>query len=331
VNEHGWGFYRVVYDAVLRGRLTAHLDELDATERFGLASDTWACVLAAEYGAEVFLELAELLAGDDDPTVWQIVLDGLGALDAVIPEADRPDLQAFVRRLAGPALDRLGWSPDEDGGDERSARLRAALVRALGILGADPDVRARASELHAVAVADPSSVDADVAGAALAVIAAAGGEVEYEDFVARRQAATTPQEELRYLYALAGFQDPHLVQRTVTLALDEVRPQNAPFVLTLLLANRAGGPAVWEVVKQRWDDLADKLPENLHERALGGVVSLSTPEQAADVRCFLEAHPLAGRERTVSQLLERLDVAVALRQREGPTLGDTLRGRSTGR
>ena len=330
VNEHAGGFYRVGYDAELRGRLTAHICELDALERFGLASDTWACVLAAECSVDQFLELAELLAGDDDPTVWQIVLDGLVALDKVIPETDRPDLQAFVRRLAGPALERIGWSPEDDAGDERRARLRAALIRALGILGADPAVRERAAEVHAAAVADPSSVDADVAGAAVAVIAAGGGPAQYEDFLARREAATTPQEELRYLYALAGFQDPVLVQRTLALALDEVRPQNAPFVVTLLLANRAGGAAVWETVKQRWDDLAAKLPENLHERAVGGVLTLSTPEQAADVRAFLEAHPLAGRERTVAQLLERLDVAVALRRREGRALGDSLRSRAPG-
>lgn len=117
------------------------------------------------------------------------------------------------------------------------------------------------------------------------------------------------------------------MQRTLTLAIDEVRAQNTPFVITLLLANRAGGPAAWEVVKQRWDDLAAKLPENLHERALGGVVALSTPELAADVRSFLSAHPIVSRQRTVAQLLERLDVAVALRRRDGHRLGDVLRSR----
>ena len=328
VNERGWGFYRVGYDAELRSRLTAHLGELDALERLGLVSDTWARVLAAEASVGEFLDLALLLTGDDDPSVWQAVLDGLVALDRVVPEADRPDLRTFVRRLAGPALERLGWLPDADGGDERRARLRAALIRTLGILGADPAVRARAAEVQAAALEDPSSVDADVAGAAVAVIAAGGGPAEYEDFLALRRAATTPQEELRYLYALAGFEDPILVQRTMELALDDVRAQNAPFVITLLLANRAGGAAVWEVVKRRWEDLAAKLPENLHERALGGVVCLSTPELAADVRAFLEAHPLAGRARTISQLLERLDVAVVLRRREGPGLGEALRSRA---
>jgi len=325
VNERGWGFYRVGYDDDLRRRLLANLDQLDALERLGLVSDTWARVLAAEAPVAEFLELALLLGDDDDPSVWQSVLDGLVALDRVVPESDRADLQGFVRRLAGPALDRVGWSPSDDGGDERRARLRAALIRAVGVLGADPGVRAKAAEVHAAAVADPSSVDTDVAGAALVVVAAEGGEAEYDEVLAHRRAAATPQEELRYLYALAGFEDPALVQRTLALALDDVRPQNAPFVITLLLANRAGGAAVWEAVKAQWESLAAKLPQNLHERALGGVLALSTPELAADIRRFLEAHPLAGRARTVSQLLERLDVAVALRLREGPELGDALR------
>jgi puromycin-sensitive aminopeptidase len=327
VNERGWGFYRVRYDHALRSRLEANLDRLEALERLCLVSDTWAAVLAAAAGAGELLGLAELLAGDDDPSVWDVVLDALLNLDRIVATADRPDLQAFVRRLAGPALERLGWTPGE-GEDERRSRLRASLVRALGVLGADPDVRSRAAEVHARAIADPSSVDADVAGAVIAVVAAGGGPDEYEAFLACHRAATTPQEEVRYLYALAGFEDEALVARTLDLVFSDVRAQNAPFVLSLLLANRAGGAAVWEVVKNRWEELRRRLPENLHERALGGTLALSTPELAADVRRFLESNPLAGRERTVAQILEKLDVAVALRRREAPGLGELLRSRA---
>ena len=329
LNEQGVGFYRVRYDDALRRRLEANLDRLDALERLCLVNDTWAAVLAAEAGAEELLELAELLAGDDDPSVWDVVLDALLNLDRIVAAPDRPALQAFLRRLAGPALGRLGWTPGE-GEDERRSRLRASLIRALGVLGADPDVRSRAAEVHARAVADPSSVDADVAGAVVAVVAAGGGPDEYEAFLARHRAAATPQEEVRYLYALAGFEDEALVARTLQLVFSDVRAQNAPFVLSLLLANQAGGSAVWEVVKARWDELRRRLPENLHERALGGTLALSTPELAADVRDFLESHPLAGRERTVAQILEKLDVAVALRAREAPRLGALLRGRAQG-
>ena len=326
VNERGWGFYRVRYDDTLRRRLSDHLHHLDALERSCLASDTWAAVLAGDAGVEEFLDLAERLGGDDHPSVWEAVVDGLVELDRVVPAADRPALQALVRRLAGPALSRLGWSPD-GGEDELRTRLRAVLVRALGVLGADPDVRAHARELHARAVVEPSTVDADVAGAVVSVVASAGGPEEYDRFLEYHRSAATPQEEVRYLYALAGFEDEALVQRTFDLVFSEVRPQNAPFVVSLLLANRAGGVLAWQVVKERWEELRERLPENLHERALGGAVALSTPELAADVRSFLEANPLPSRKRTVAQLMEKLDVAVALRKREGGRLGDLLRSR----
>ncbi|HET7486764.1 MAG TPA: M1 family metallopeptidase [Acidimicrobiales bacterium] len=324
VNEGGVGFFRVAYDAELERRLTAHLDQLGPLERLGLVSDTWARVLAAEAGVASFLDLAVLLAGDDDPSVWQEMSDALVALDRIVPDADRHDLQAFVRRLAVPALERVGWSADGDDGDERRARLRAVLIRAAGVVGADPGVRARAAEV----VAEPGGADADVVGAAVAVVAAGGGQAEYEDFLTRRKAATTPQEELRYLYALSGFEDPALAERTFELAMgDEVRAQNTPFVITLLLGNRVGGPVAWEGVKRHWSAMAAQMPEALHERALGGIVSLSTPERAADVRAFLEANPLTSRARTVAQLVERLDVMVALREREAAQLGDALRAR----
>jgi hypothetical protein len=86
---------------------------------------------------------------------------------------------------------------------------------------------------------------------------------------------------------------------------------------------------VWEQLAPRWAEFAGRLPESLQERALGGITSLSTPEQAGAVRAFLEAHPIPGRERNVSQLLERLDVLVALRQREAAGLGDLLRSRTS--
>ncbi|MGQ0520695.1 MAG: M1 family metallopeptidase [Actinomycetota bacterium] len=330
VNERGWGFYRVAYGSRLRERLIADLDQLDAVERLGLVSDTWAQVLAAEAPVSAFVETAELLAADEDPSVWKVIADGLVELDRIVPDASRDDLRAFVRSLARPVFDGLGWTPAA-GEDERRSRLRPLLIVTLGVLGADGDVRATAADILATAshTATDTPVDADVLGAALAVVAAGGGPAEYEAFLACHRDATTPQEEVRYLYALARFEDEALVRRTVDLALTSVRTQNAPFVLSLLLSNRAGATLVWPLLEERWDELTARLPESLQERALGGITSLSTPELAARVRAFLEAHPVQGRERTVSQLLERLDVLVALRGREAAGLGPLLRSRTS--
>jgi len=189
------------------------------------------------------------------------------------------------------------------------------------VLGADTEVVATARRLHEQELADPGSVDADVAAAVVTIVAVGGDEADYAVHVERYRAAATPQEEVRYLYSLAAFEDEALVRRTIDLALgDQVRAQNAPFLISQLLGNRSGGALAWAAVKERWDELLERLPDKLIDRMLEGVTTLSAPDVATDVRAFLEAHPAPSRKRTVEQLLERLDIAVAFRRREASTL-----------
>ena len=315
VNEGGWGVYRVAYEAGLLRALLARVDELDALERFTLANDTWALVLAGQSSLDDFLDLARILAADEDnPNVWAVLLGGLDLLERSVPEHRRPEVRELVRSLCRPAFERVGWTAEPDEPETRGT-LRASLLRALGVLGEDSEVRDRAAELFRQLGSNANAADPDVAGAVVTVVAHTGDEDDYEEMVRRWQKADTPQDELRHLYALAGFEEPTLVQRTLERTLDDVRPQNGPFLVTALLAGRAAGPATWAFVEEHWDDLLARFPEALLDRMLEGVLAHNTPEAAARVRGFLEAHPVPGRGRQVEQLLERLDVNVAFRQR----------------
>jgi aminopeptidase N len=330
LNAGGSGFYRVRYEDDLFRSVSARLDELDALERCNLVADTWACVLAGLTPVADFLVLAGRTAEETDPTVWDLVLGALDLIDRVLPEPDKPALQTFVRALARPGLARLGWRP-EPGEPERRGLLRATLLRALGTLGADEEVRARALELHRALSENPCAVDPQLLGAVVRVAAAAGGPDEYEAFLARWRSPANPQEELRYLYGLASFGDPSLMRRTLDLALTEVRSQNAPFLLLTALVNRARGPDAWEFVKARWDEIGARVPANTMRRMLEGVASLCTPELAAGAHAFLAAHPLPSGQRTVDQILERLDVHVAFAAREADHLGPLLLAGAQGR
>ncbi|MDP9404901.1 MAG: M1 family metallopeptidase [Actinomycetota bacterium] len=326
VNEGGWGFYRVQYDDDLLGRLTAALDNLDALERFNLVSDAWAAVLAGASTVGDFLRLARVVSdsGERDPSVWAALVAALGVVDRVVGPDAEPAFQALVKALLAPVAAELGWTPTA-GESERTGTLRATVLSAMGVLGADADVAATARELHARELAEPGSVDADVVAAVVAIVAATGDDADYATHLERYKAAATPQEEVRYLYSLAAFEDEALVRRTVDFALGgQVRAQNAPFLVSQLLANRRGGALAWAAVKEHWDELLERIPDKLVDRMLEGVTTLSVPEVATDVRAFLEAHPAPSRQRTVEQLLERLDIAVALRRREAATLPATL-------
>ena len=124
---------------------------------------------------------------------------------------------------------------------------------------------------------------------------------------------------------MASFGDATLAERTFELAMTDVRSQDAPFLIRLLLVNREAGPATWERVVAAWDEFPQKFPSNTLPRMLDGVRALcSPPELAAEVTSFIDANPLAAGGRTVEQILERLAMSVNFGRREGATLATTL-------
>jgi puromycin-sensitive aminopeptidase len=331
VNAGGWGVYRLAYDAghlaVLRGRL----GELDPLERSLLVADSWASTLAGRGVAlSDFLALAAGLGAEEEPAVWTTVAGALGLCERVGDDGARDALAGATAALLGPRAADLGWEAVA-GEPERRPTLRALLLATLGTLGRDEAVRA---EALARFDADPVSggsgpeLPADLEAAVYEVVAWAArpGDQDYERIAARYRDPADPQQEMRALYALAQFQDEARCLATYDLAVNEVRTQNAPYLVATLLANRVGGPAVWRRLEEDWDRLLARFPVNSHSRMLGPVRSLCGDEGLADrVAAFLAAHPLASGQRSVDQAVERLGVNVAFGRRERAGLAGVLR------
>ncbi len=326
VNAGGSGFYRVSYPTSQVERLASRLPDLAPLERYNLVSDSWAAALAGRTPLADLVRLARALAGsgERDPSVWSVVLGALGLFDRVVPEDARPILALAVRTLLGPTATELGWDP-RSVDDERTPSLRASVLRTLGTIGDDPATRAEARRRFTEAGTVP--LQADTASAVLDIVATQGGEIEFEAMLARFRSPATPQEENRYLYALASFDDDALAVRAFDLALSEVRTQNAPFLVQALLVNRVTGPSTWHRVVAAWDTLEDRFPSNIFPRMLDGVRALCTPpELATEVTRFIETHPVAGSGRSIDQTLERLSVNVTFATREGGGLAGVLTG-----
>ncbi len=328
VNAGGWGVYRVGYGADDLDKLAGRLADLDALERFNLFADTWALVLAGEGELRQFVALAAAL-GDPgldggDPSTWTVVAGALGLCDRVAAEADRGAVAAATRARLGRRFATVGWEPASDEG-ERVPTLRALLLASLGTVGDDRDVRTEAARRFDTAGTDGDGIDPNIESAVLQSVTAQVRPGDYETILARYRAPSTPQEELRYLTALATFPDAERCVATFDLALGEVRTQNAPYLVTALLANRVGGPAVWERVKAEWSTLLERFPVNSHSRMLDGARTLCGDRAVADdVTRFLADHPLRSGQRSVVQMLERLAVNVAFGDRYRDGLGRVL-------
>ena len=325
VNAGGSGFFRARYSTDALSSLTDNMFEhLTSIERYGLVDDTWSSVLAGRTSTVEFLNFARSFQDETDLDVWTVLSGCLASLDKLVEGEAREQYRAVIRDLGQPALDRLGWEPN-DSDSSRDRELRGLFIRLLANVGDDELAQKNASDLHDSYLNDSGSVEPNIAAAVTGVVASRGGASEYDVFVDKNQNPATPQEERRYQSALAAFPGEAEMRKTLEMTLDgRVRTQDAPYLLAVCLRNRDQGHLAWEFVKDNWDKINEAFPSNSIVRMLSGITSLSKSEQANDVLAFFEDHEVPQGKLTLQQTLEKLQVNVALREREADSFADSL-------
>ncbi|HXZ82602.1 MAG TPA: M1 family metallopeptidase [Acidimicrobiales bacterium] len=329
VSAGGTGFYRVRYDEALREGLLAHLELLDPVERLDLLGGLWAAVLAGVVGLDAFLGAVVHFAGEDDPYIWSVVTTALRTLDLVAPARDRELVARYTRSVLQPEFARLGWEASEGEG-EQTPILRSSLLVTLGTFGGDTDVVARARELFGKDQSGRGEIDADIAGAVLSIVAWGANREEFDAIVNRVRRPRSPLDEERQLRALGSLTDVAWAAEVHELCRQEIRSQDAPYLLGVMLGQREIGPATWAFISTHFDELAARYPNNSIHRMLEGMANLAELDAAGEsvyasaVGAFVEAHFAGGKKRLLDQIVEHLEVNVRLATNVSTSLRETL-------
>jgi len=319
INAGGSGFYRTRYSSAQLATIAARLTELDELERAVLLSDTWASVLVGQSSFDDVLTLALGLADLDEPATWTVVATALRMANRIVVDADRPALAAATQRICGPVLARLGVAPIT-GESHQAAELRAIVLDLLGVLAEDPAVISYATQRF-----DASDVSGDLADAIVGVVMNLGRPGDLATCEARRQAASNPQDEQRWLFAGARSADADGVLALVDRCFTDVRTQDAPYLLAALIRNRLVGVDVWRAATARWAEANAKFPHGSTVAVAAGVTTIvESAEVAQEVRAFHEANPVEAGQRQVEQFLDLLDLHVSLAARTRGVLGEQL-------
>ncbi|MGH2628039.1 MAG: ERAP1-like C-terminal domain-containing protein, partial [Anaerolineales bacterium] len=270
------------------------------------------------------LDLTGHYLDEPDRNVWALLIGSFDSLSRILDEADRPPFAAMVRDRLGRAAGRLGWGPAA-GEDDLRRQLRGDLMAALGTLGQDSGTQEEAADLYSRMQAG-AEVDANVMPAVLGILAHTGEAARYEEFYGRFRRAPDPQEERRYLHALIGFRPADLVNKNLERTLNgDFRAQDAPLLLRSMLTSVHARQAAWEFLKANWPEMRRKYAEIGIRHMWEGVVGLVRPDWEEDVRRYVREAKVELGGRTVEQFLERLHIAVVMRQREGEALSRHLR------
>jgi aminopeptidase N/puromycin-sensitive aminopeptidase len=272
-----------------------------------------------------YLAFAQGLQSDRNRAVLQDVLGRLNYIGQyLVNDNDRDAFRTWLRGYLTPAVKEIGWEPKTGESDEQRT-LRAGLLNSLGYDARDPDALAEARKIADKALADPSSVDHELAGGALPLAAINAGSDFYDKLMTGLKNPKSPEEYYLYFFTLPNFTDQALLQRTLDYAVSpDVRSQDALGLVTSVLANPAGQKLAWDFIRQHWPEIEKAGGPFASAQVVGATGVFCDAAMRDQVTEFFSAHKIAAAERTYKQSIERINNCVDLKSQQETQLASWL-------
>ncbi len=176
-NADAKGYYRSEYTADEQAKIVAHAEsDLTPAERLGLLGDTWSLMRSGKGSVGGYLDLIAAMRNDGEAMVQDSALGKVSAVsDRIATNADRKRLNAWLVATYAPIYAKLPATA----GTLDEQQMRAELFGVLGEAG-DAKIVAEAHKLAEQYIANPESVDPEVAGDAVALAAKNGDAGLYD-------------------------------------------------------------------------------------------------------------------------------------------------------
>ena len=325
-NAGATGYYRSGYQPEAVRSLSADLEtKLSPGERISLQNDIWASVRVGREPVGDYLAFAQGLKGDRNRAVLEDVLGRLTYIrEYLVSDSDSDAFRAWLQQLLTPVLKDVGWEPKPGESDEERT-LRTRIIGSLGYDARDPEVLAEARKITDKALADPSSVDHELAGTAFGLAALNGDQGMYDKLMASLKDQKSPEEYYQHLYTLAAFTNPQLLQRTLDYAISpDVRSQDALQLVTAVMQNPAGQELAWDFIRKNWPAMEKAGGPFASAEIVGATSVFCDAGRRAQVTEFFTDHKVAAAERTYKQSIERIDNCIDLKSQQETQLASWL-------
>jgi len=322
------GYYRTAYSAdLLSGLLKDDAKALDLPEKVGLIGDIAALTSGGQMRLGAALELMPPFAHDPSrPVVTKTMQIAAGLDDNMVPEPLLPKYRKYIADLYGQRAHQLGWKA-QPGEDDDTRLLRPSMVSLVANVAEDPELIEQARKLASAWLADRKAVDPDMVGVVLNTAAHHGDRMLFDAY--RAAARKEPDERTReqLLDAMGSFRDPEIAKIALPIVLtdefDSRESLDIPFVLS---GNRKTRDLAYDFVKNNFDALVAKLPTDSGAFIPFAAAGYCDSAHRADAEQFFKdrSTKYSGGPRNLAQVLEGIDLCVAYKSAQQPSLVEFL-------
>ncbi len=328
-NADGAGYYRVQYKGDLLTRLLHDGGKsLTVAERAGLIGDVGALVRSGRMLYGEALALVPALARDENRHILASAASLVGGLsDHYVPESLRPQYRKVIGSNFGSRARKLGWQPRPDESDE-TRLLRPGLTALVAEDGEDAALIADAHRLAERWITDRKAIAPELVGTVMDAAGRSGDRALWEKLYAAARAEKDRRDRTQLLRAMGGFIDKELVAKNLRIALSDQFDARESLTLVFGAASdRRTRQTAYEFVKEHNDELVARLPRAFGLRLAGIGGSFCDAEHRADVEAFYKerAARAPGGPRELAQVLEQMDLCIAMRTAHQPSVTSYLK------
>jgi len=304
--NHGQaGLYRVAYDDsdVQRLGILIKLKKLSGVDSWGVEHDFFSRSRSGRIRADSYLDFVGRYCMNADHPLNSNVLGHLDWLDDRLGDKKNKRAKETLLLYSNSLVKKLGWerNPNESTFD---TLMRASAIMQAGLAG-DPQTLARASMMFDDFIKKGKEIDPNLRGAIYSLAAWSNGESIFELLKERFIREKIPDEKIRFLRALAMFNDKDLLLSSFEFAMsDAVRKQDSFIVPAVAAGNPAARDVMLEWTIGHWKELMEKYASGTHllSRFISNLAVLSTEEDKRRVQEFF-----SRKENTRDDIKQELD------------------------
>ena len=330
------GYYRVLYPSeLLNALLKDDAKVLTLPEKVSVIGDIGALTGNGKILAGTALALAPGLARDPERQVIDKTMEiTTGVQDNLVEGAQQylvepnllPRYRQYLLDVFGARARELGWE-SKPGESDDARLLRPALEALIANQAEDPAAIAKAKSLALTWLDDHKAVQPDMLNTVLVTAAHHGDRASFDRI--RMAAKQEKDERVRetLLFAMGSFRDPQIARVAMPIVLtDEFDSRESLGILVGVSQQAKTRDLAYEFVKQNWDALTAKLPTDTQAFAPYIAAGYCDPQHREDVENFFKdrSTEYTGGPRILKQVLERIDLCVAYKKAQEPSVTEFL-------
>ncbi|HUQ85469.1 MAG TPA: M1 family metallopeptidase [Candidatus Limnocylindrales bacterium] len=283
-------------------------NELSTIDRFGIIRDLMVLSEAGQISTVQALTAYASYKGEESYIVWSEIASQLASLSNLLSEEKVYNcFEKYALNILKDIGKKVGWEK-ADNESHSTTLLRSVILSSLGKYGDGNTIRT-AQEMFEQIVKEKKQIESDLRGVVYSIVARYGNEQIYNDLLKLYREEALQEEKDRIFKSLCSFKQKKLLTNTLELGFStEVRTQDSFKSIYFIFMNPYGKPLAWDFLKRNWDQIVKRYSGgHLFSRFVEPVEFFTKKENSLEVEKFFKIHGAPGAERTIKQVIEKIE------------------------